>query len=84
MMEIKRLLIDSIRKSKAKYFGHMVIQNGLPRLLLEGKIHGKGGKRSQELHGQLKERTGKTWRIRESCGEQTRMEVLNSQSAGSR
>ena len=49
MMEIKRLLIDSIRKSKAKYFGHMVIQNGLPRLLLEGKIHGKGGKRKPRI-----------------------------------
>ena len=44
MMKIKRLLIDSIRKRKAKYFGHMVRQNGLQRLLLEGKINGKRGK----------------------------------------
>ena len=53
MMEIKRLLIDSIRKRKAKYFGHMVRQNGLQRLLLEGKIHGIGEKTGQELQGQL-------------------------------
>ena len=57
MMKIKRLLIDSIRKRKAKYFG--IRQNGLQRLLLEGKLNGKKGeKEGQELHGQLTSRTG--------------------------
>ena len=45
IMSVKRLLIDSFRKRKAKYFGHMVRQNGLQRLSLEGKINGKKGKR---------------------------------------
>jgi len=32
MMKIKRSLIDSIRKRKAKYFGHIIRHNVLQRL----------------------------------------------------
>ena len=49
MMKIKRLLTDSIRKRKAKYFEHMVRQNGLQRLLLEWKLQGKGGKKKAKI-----------------------------------
>ena len=63
MMKIKRLLIDSIRKRKAKYFGHMVRQNGLQRLLLEGKINGKRGKGRPRIiwATNIKDWTGKTY-----------------------
>ena len=63
MMKIKRLLIDSIRKRKVKYFGHMVRQNGLQRLLLEGKINRKRGKGRPRLTWatNIKEWRGQTY-----------------------
>ena len=86
-MKTKRLLIDSIRKGKAKYFGHMIRQNGLLRLLLEEKINGKRGKGWPRTMwaNTIKEWIGKElWQMCESCREQTRMEVHNNQTAGSR
>ena len=58
MMKTKRSLFDSIRKRKTKYFGHMVRQNGLQRLLLEGKIHRKKEREGQELREQITSRNG--------------------------
>ena len=58
MTKTRRLLFDSIRKRKAKYFGHMVRQNGLQRLLQEGRIHGKREREDQELSGQITSRNG--------------------------
>ena len=63
MMKTMRSLFDSIRKRKAKYFGHMERQNGLQRLLLEGKIHGKWGKGRSRITWatNIKEWTGKKY-----------------------
>ena len=53
MTKTRRLLFDSIRKRKAKYFRHIVRQNGLQRLLQEGRIHGKREREDQEVRGQI-------------------------------
>ena len=62
-MKTRRLLFDSIRKRKAKYFGHMIRQNGLQRLLLEGKKYGKKGKGRPRItwENNVKEWTGKNY-----------------------
>ena len=39
----KRSLIATIKKRKLQYFGHLIRQNGIQRLLLEGKTEGKRG-----------------------------------------
>ena len=44
----KRSLIVTIKKRKLQYFGHSIRQNGIQRLLLEGKIEGK------REHGRLR------------------------------
>ena len=41
MTNSKRSLIATIKKRKLQYFGHLIRQNGIQRLLLEGKIEGK-------------------------------------------
>ena len=56
MLKTKRSLIDSIRKRKAKYFGHMIRQNGLQRLLLKVKIYGKEGKGRPRIKWQITSR----------------------------
>ena len=61
MMKTRRSLFDSIRKRKAKYFGHMVRQNGLQRLLLEGKTHGKKGRPRIKRANNIKEWTDKNY-----------------------
>ena len=37
----KRSLIVTIKKRKLQYFGHLITQDGIRRLLFEGKIEGK-------------------------------------------
>ena len=39
----KRSLAVTIKKRKLQYFRHLIRQNGIQRLLLEGKIEGKRG-----------------------------------------
>ena len=39
----KRSLMMTIKKRKLQYFGHLIRQNGIQRLLLEGKIEGREG-----------------------------------------
>ena len=43
MTNSKRSLIVTIKKRKLQYFGHLIRQNGIQRLLLEGTIEGKRG-----------------------------------------
>ena len=43
MRNSKRSLITTIKKRKLQYFRHLIRQNGIQGLLLEGKIEGKRG-----------------------------------------
>ena len=38
-------LVLSIKKKKLAYYGHVRMQNSLQKLVLEGKVHGKRGRR---------------------------------------
>ena len=44
MMNVQRSLLCNVRKSKVKCLGHLVRQNELQKLLLEGKINRRRGK----------------------------------------
>ena len=43
-MKTKRSLINTIKKRKCQYFGHIIRGNGVQRLLLEGRINGRRGR----------------------------------------
>ena len=43
-MNMRRLLISTIKQRKCAYFGHLVRGDGLQWLLLEGKLDGKRGR----------------------------------------
>ena len=44
MINSKRMLIEMIKTRKLTYFGHLVRRGGIQRLLLDGKINGKGSR----------------------------------------
>ena len=50
LAEERRVLIVTIRKRQVVFFGHIIGQNGLERLCLEGKIEGKKVKRKTTCH----------------------------------
>ena len=43
-MKTKRSLLNTIKKRKWQYFGHIKRGNGVQRLLMEGRINGKRGR----------------------------------------
>ena len=43
-MKTKRSLLNTIKKRKCQYFGHIVRGNGVQRLLMEGRINGRRGR----------------------------------------
>ena len=43
-MKTKRLLLNTIKKRKCQYFGHIIRGNQVQRLLMEGMINGRGGR----------------------------------------
>ena len=42
-MKTKRSLLNTIKKRKYQYFGHILRGNGVQRLLMEGRINGRRG-----------------------------------------
>ncbi|KAG1683509.1 Serine/threonine-protein kinase MRCK alpha [Nymphon striatum] len=58
-IEAKRSLMNTIKKRKCTYFGHIMRkEDGLQRLLLEGKIHGRRGRPRTAWYHNIKEWTG--------------------------
>ncbi|KAG1702048.1 Tyrosine-protein phosphatase Lar [Nymphon striatum] len=58
-IEAKRSLMNTIKKRKCTYFGHLMRkEDGLQRLLLEGKIHGGRGRPRTAWYHNIKEWTG--------------------------
>ena len=49
LAEERRVLIVTIRKRQLVFFGHIIRQNGLARLCLEGKIEGKKARGRQRV-----------------------------------
>ena len=43
-MKTKRSLLNTIKKRKCQYFGHIIRGNGVQRLLMEGRINGRRGR----------------------------------------
>ena len=46
---IKRSLMETIRKRQLTFVGHIIRENGLERLCLEGKIEGRKARGRQRL-----------------------------------
>ena len=44
MLNTQRSLLDTIKKRKLTYFGHIIRKNNIQRLVLEGKINGRHGR----------------------------------------
>ena len=44
-MKTKRSLLNTIKKRKCQYFGHIIRGDGVQRLLMEGRINGRRGRR---------------------------------------
>ena len=42
-MKTKRSLLNTIKKGKCQYFGHIIRGNGVQRLLMEGRLNGRRG-----------------------------------------
>ena len=42
-MKTKRSLLNTMKKRKCQYFGHIIRGNGVQRLLMEGRINGRRG-----------------------------------------
>ena len=43
-MKTKRSLLNTIKKRKCQYFGHIIRGDGIQRLLMEGRINGRRGR----------------------------------------
>ena len=43
-MKTKRSLLNTIKKKKCQYFGHIIRGDGVQRLLMEGRINGRRGR----------------------------------------
>ena len=43
-MKTKRSLLNTIKKRKCQYFGHIIRGNGVQRLLTEGRINSRRGR----------------------------------------
>ena len=43
-IKTKRPFLNTIKKRKCQYFGHIIRGNGVQRLLIEGKINGRIGR----------------------------------------
>ena len=43
-MKTKRSLLNTIKKRKCQYFGHIIRGDGVQRLLMEGRINGRRGR----------------------------------------
>ena len=43
-MKTKRSLLNTIKKRKCQYFGHIIRRDGIQRLLMEGRINGRRGR----------------------------------------
>ena len=43
-MKTRRSLLNTIKKRKCQYFGHIIRGNGVQRLLMEGRINGRRGR----------------------------------------
>ena len=43
-MITERSLLNTIKKGKCQYFGHIIRGNGVQRLLMEGRLSGRRGR----------------------------------------
>ena len=62
-IKTKRSLLNTIKKRKCQYFGHIIRGNGVQRLLMEGRINGRRGRGDREQCGRITSRNGQKYHI---------------------